>query len=382
MTGTADVPEEQKDKIAPESKPLDGIDEVTVKPVSSKLGAQTETQNADFGNVESVPITWDSVVQPNSQESKIKEANFFKADVERFVHLLNDHRIISLSWQYSLNNGERQLIGRVDTFMPSHRISTPIASSTRDDTAESTTKQSRNLAASDATAESESAQRIHRALSPGASASDLSPSAGRTGKPFVPTEKRFILGSEIALAVVIAAAGATRIRAGVNKSGPRPELIPGDNTSGSNRTSEIPIEDSTVPPFSSDEKLLIETDKTLAQTSRTIKQRVVRPKTLVASTDTLVSIAEAFFYDRNVAWLIADLNKAILKETWMDDKRIVELKSRQQIELPLKEDIEQFYKTKSDHACPENLVTIVEETAMDSELLNSCLGKLLDPNRE
>src|SRR5207245_2929495 len=33
-----------------------------------------------------------------------------------------------------------------------------------------------------------------------------------------------------------------------------------------------------------------------------------RPTTMVSPRDTLVSIAEAFFHDPNLAWLIADLN--------------------------------------------------------------------------
>ena len=64
----------------------------------------------------------------------------------------------------------------------------------------------------------------------------------------------------------------------------------------------------------------------------------------------------------------------------MDGKRIIEIKSRQQIELPLWTDIEVFYKNKPSRARPEDLITIVQQTAIDAELLNDSLRKLLDPN--
>ncbi len=99
-----------------------------------------------------------------------------------------------------------------------------------------------------------------------------------------------------------------------------------------------------------------------------------RPTVLMAASDTLVTLAEAYFHDPNLAWLIADLNRDHISETWIDGKRVVELKSRQQISLPVWDDIVEFYNNRPRDSQPENLVTIVQQTQVDLELLNSRLG--------
>jgi hypothetical protein len=220
-------------------------------------------------------------------------------------------------------------------------------------------------------------------------------------KNWVASEKRFVLGSEIALAVIIAAAGAARLRVRTEKTRPRPELIPGGGSTGDAESrrqagesaadidgadQKISIEhtsssDGEISVSNSSERLDSEQYLSEGTTVKPANPRT-RPKTIIASTDTLVSLAEAFFYDRNVAWLIADLNKGVIKESWLDGKRIVELKSRQQIELPLREDIERFYRQRADHALAENLITIVEQAGVDSQLLSNSLAKLLEPEQE
>lgn len=102
-----------------------------------------------------------------------------------------------------------------------------------------------------------------------------------------------------------------------------------------------------------------------------------RPKTLISLDDTLASIAEAFYHDANLGWLIADLNLTWSKETWVDGKRIVEFKNRQQVILPLWEDVMCFYSRRPSNADPENLVTVVVETAIDRELLDSELSTVI-----
>lgn len=356
MTGTSDVPEEENDKVTTAANQLEAIDQVVARPAKTDL---TSSANSEFGTEKSAPITWDNIVHGNPQDTKVAEINESKADtfknqVESFVQTLNAIGITSISWQCSVNKGEGQRTGGVETFVL-------LDDNDKDD---------------------DDVAQFHRRLRSTGGTSNSSPTAPvPPAKPFIPSQKRFILGSEIALAVVIAAAGATRLRAGIQKSRPRAELIPGDNTSDASHTAKMTLE-LTNAVVSSEEKSLIETDKVSEQKSGSNTQKIVRPKTLVASTDTLASIAEAFFYDRNVAWLIADINHAILKETWMDGKRIVELKSRQQIELPLKEDIERFYAGRPEHARAENLVTIVEETSVNAELLNNSLGGLLDSKHE
>jgi hypothetical protein len=109
-------------------------------------------------------------------------------------------------------------------------------------------------------------------------------------------------------------------------------------------------------------------------TTRLIGQR---PTAMVGLDDTLVSIAEAFYFDPNVAWLIADLNKLNTKQTLLGGKRIVEVSSRQMLVLPLPQDIEEFEWRRGEEMNGENIVTIVEETQVDKELLASFLGNVI-----
>ncbi|MBX9687364.1 MAG: hypothetical protein K2X27_11720, partial [Candidatus Obscuribacterales bacterium] len=102
-----------------------------------------------------------------------------------------------------------------------------------------------------------------------------------------------------------------------------------------------------------------------------------RPSLLVAEGDTLISIAEEHFSDPYLGWLIADLNKENSKEHWMDGKRIVEFHSRQQITLPVWQDIVDFYGSMPKEAKPENLVTIVSATQVDREVVDSVLGPIV-----
>ncbi|HEY9784182.1 MAG TPA: hypothetical protein V6D17_02195 [Candidatus Obscuribacterales bacterium] len=100
---------------------------------------------------------------------------------------------------------------------------------------------------------------------------------------------------------------------------------------------------------------------------------------VIGSNDTLVSIAESECDDANLGWLIADINASRIKETYIAGKRIVQVRSRQELELPLIEECEYFLQNKPKHARPEDLVTIVEETEIDRELLDSSLGIFVEP---
>ncbi|MBS1956529.1 MAG: hypothetical protein JST89_20240 [Cyanobacteria bacterium SZAS-4] len=387
MTGTSDVPEEEHDKIVKDLSKLDAIDRVIDRRAKCD---QTASANEEFGKEMSVPMTWDTIVHGNSLGEKLTDKHYLEADtvqsdLDRFIQTLNENGFTSLSWQYSFDLTSP--VGRVEKFVVIDSFSAHQSSDEdddendeeNDDTTDSIGE--RSGARLDAEARSVHDQQIHRARSSG-SAGNADHPVIVPAKPFMPAQKRFILGSEIALAVIVAAAGATRLRSGVQRSGPRVELIPGDNTRTKRHSSEIPQEQTEKSVVSNEKMNLLETADISKQKGAISVQKAIRPKTLVASTDTLVSIAEAFFYDKNIAWLIADINQALLKETWMDDKRIVELKSRQQIELPLKEDIERFYSSRPEHARAENLITIVEETAVDLELLNNSLGDLLDSKQE
>lgn len=239
-------------------------------------------------------------------------------------------------------------------------------------------------------------------------------------------ENRYLLGAEIALAAVIASAGVARVRSVVTKSPDtgsmsgvslqadqissdkcgtaiNESLYTAGNTSAhgdknsvdseslhSSSVAPIPHCDSTKRsgnPKSAESKLLADplavanpdTDESEHVQQPNLPAPRLRPTTLVAPRDTLVSIAEAFFHDPNIAWLIADLNKNRVKESWIDGKRIIEIRTRQQIDLPVWDDINEFYRDKSATACPNNVITIVEQSSVDRELITRRLKKIIDP---
>lgn len=209
-------------------------------------------------------------------------------------------------------------------------------------------------------------------------------------------DKRYITGAELTLAAILASAGISRISShtkidsfgfGDQNAGAKPFITPSGK-------SEVRNPDSRLPEVESKKKRPAEPDSELVNASdsgQTMKgsdaeapprKRVVlhRETVMIGRKDTLVSLAEHHRHDRNLGWLIADLNPTRIKETMMDSKRIVEVRSREQLELPALEDVEEFYANRPQHAVPENLITIVVENEIDVELLDSNLSTLFsDP---
>lgn len=101
-----------------------------------------------------------------------------------------------------------------------------------------------------------------------------------------------------------------------------------------------------------------------------------RPLWLVTVNDTLTKLAEQIYQDPEVGWLIADMNLSRVKERYVNGKRVIELQSRQQIELPIQEDIDLFKLNKPKEASAEKLITIVQANQLDKELINSQLQAL------
>jgi len=99
-----------------------------------------------------------------------------------------------------------------------------------------------------------------------------------------------------------------------------------------------------------------------------------RPTHLVSKTDDLVDLAEDLYGDANLGWLIADLNRPAIKESFIDGKLVIELRSRQEIMLPVHEDIVSFYEGLTKPIEPDRLVTIVVETMIDKELNDAMLS--------
>jgi len=91
---------------------------------------------------------------------------------------------------------------------------------------------------------------------------------------------------------------------------------------------------------------------------------------LLESTDTLLSVAEKYFSDSRVGWLIADLNRALSTEHQVGQRRVVELQSRQALVLPEAAEVNQFLADlprKLD--VEENLITVVVDTVINQEVV-------------
>ncbi|MBY0551835.1 MAG: hypothetical protein K2W95_31415 [Candidatus Obscuribacterales bacterium] len=104
---------------------------------------------------------------------------------------------------------------------------------------------------------------------------------------------------------------------------------------------------------------------------------LTRPTWLIAPGETLVSIAENQYSDPNIAWLIAELNREQSDVHWIDGKCIVEFNSRQQLTLPVWQDVEVFYSSRPGPGDPENLITIVKTTKLDRDVVENALSKVM-----
>ncbi|MBA4079414.1 MAG: hypothetical protein C0508_30575, partial [Cyanobacteria bacterium PR.023] len=113
--------------------------------------------------------------------------------------------------------------------------------------------------------------------------------------------------------------------------------------------------------------------------SETSKSVFIRPKILISANDSLVSIAEQLFNDAGIAWLILQLNEE-LKPVVIDAKTVVRLRSRQEIVIPVYQDIIDFQKTRTKEMCGSNLITVVEQTQIDREIVDMAIAPMLGHN--
>ena len=102
-----------------------------------------------------------------------------------------------------------------------------------------------------------------------------------------------------------------------------------------------------------------------------------RPTFIIGVNDTFVSIAEAFFQDGLLAYLIADLNTDRTIQYEKKGKRYIEVKSRDVLKLPISDDIEDFWRTDTKHLNANNLITIVRENLIDKEIVEAHLKPVL-----
>lgn len=231
-------------------------------------------------------------------------------------------------------------------------------------------------------------------------------------------QNRYITGAEIALAAIIAAAGAKRIRfdelppPGSERAGQMPlvqsieAFLPNNQkveARGVSTTGQIAdfISEKNADLVSQKQQQISRTevgskrsDSTSNSTEKSVdeddvpgtarylqKHHYKRRKILFGPQDTFVSIAESLVelrHDSRYAWLIADINLPRLKETYVDGKRVVEVRSRQEIEIPGEFDVEAFDLHRKDEYSAENLVTVVLGSQIDRELLDEHFGVFVD----
>lgn len=118
--------------------------------------------------------------------------------------------------------------------------------------------------------------------------------------------------------------------------------------------------------------------KLMVQAATSASRNYRRRTHMVESTDTLQSIAESYFHDARVAWLIADVNSLSIMEHQLEQKRVVELKSRQILELPEAHEVNEFlFKLPKDFDINNRLMTFVTDTAVNVEVLQQFFGRLL-----
>lgn len=215
-----------------------------------------------------------------------------------------------------------------------------------------------------------------------------------TLEPPKPGEKRELTGAEIAIAAIIAAAGVARTRpedARIPREPQPPGQKPVAQDGAGGHSLDVPI--GFLPQFHVEgdavslkgsgqgeeggEKAALEKPEEVHSRVAAPQPVMLRPTCLISERDTLVSLAEELFHDANLGWLIADLNADRIRQSWVEGRRVVEINNRQELVVPVWQDIVEFYQNRSAAAVPENLVTIVIATQVDRELLDSALGVVM-----
>lgn len=109
---------------------------------------------------------------------------------------------------------------------------------------------------------------------------------------------------------------------------------------------------------------------------------LTRPSVLMTMSDTFVSLAEMHFRDAVLAWLIVDLNSKKVTETWKGNTKLVAICNGEMIELPVWEDIVEFYQSKPKKARADNLLTVVLKRNIDREHIEAELAAFVIPGSE
>jgi hypothetical protein len=152
------------------------------------------------------------------------------------------------------------------------------------------------------------------------------------------SDKRYLTGVEITVAAILTLSGAAKLR---------------------------------------DERAQVLDADAAAETSNQPQVKILQRRThMVNSGQTLISIAEELYHNSAVAWLIADLNRTNIKDEWIEGKRVVELKSRQILELPEGQEVAMFMARLPRDFEASKLITVLSDSTVDRELLDSYLGTI------
>jgi|GEM_PF-2733164 len=214
---------------------------------------------------------------------------------------------------------------------------------------------------------------------------------------FMP-DKRYITGGELAVVAIMALASAARVRPGENATetglglvGRQYVLV--DEEAWTEPNYKVPpVEGENVAEKSKIDEKFKKDDKTSQpqdSVSHPAKVRIerkilTRPQILIESHDDLAEMAGILFNDTRLGHLIADLNSNAIIQNITQGARVVRLTTRQRISLPVYQDILQ-YDVHLAQADSLKLITIVEETALDRELLENGLSRIIglhSPNRD
>ncbi len=95
---------------------------------------------------------------------------------------------------------------------------------------------------------------------------------------------------------------------------------------------------------------------------------LVRPIHMMSRGDTLTGLAEQYFGDERLGWLILELNAGKLRPQWNGDTCLTEATERLRIELPVSQDIQEFRSNSLSRYTGKRLLTYVRESGIDREL--------------
>ncbi len=215
---------------------------------------------------------------------------------------------------------------------------------------------------------------------------------------------RYMLGSEFAIVAIVAIAGIAKRRADLSQSEIK-AVVDGDESGNgeliyrAQRKKSNPVEralkrQDPLSEFAGNHPIpgreygkgrnipdwLISLDTSVAKEAGYLFNSVLRrPTVLMTLSDTFVSLGEQHFFDGLLSWLIVDLNKNKVTEFWKGATKVVAIANGESIELPVWEDIVEFYQNKPKQAKPDNLLTVVLKRNLDRELIEAALADVVLP---